>query len=215
MDLGVIKSLKINQSGVTLGNGLIGQRVHPHGDREVVQVVQKLAKLAELVERNALLLGLSVQQTVQVVVVLVSVLKTHHSMTNSSNESYSSYQVGVPQQDLGKVHLRDALATLGELAELQLQHLRLEVLHEVVEAVVLQILVALLAEEVNLQRRVDLVLSLQTLLVVHVVVLKLRLNIRTTIFEDFVNLTCSSASSPSLLSIPRFPFQAKLNIFSI
>lgn len=93
-------------------------------------------------------------------------------MTHSTNESYSSYQIRVPQQDLGKVHLRDALATLGELAKLQLQHLRLEVLHEVVETVVLQILVALLAEEVNLQRRVDLVLSLQTLLVVHVVVLK-------------------------------------------
>lgn len=75
-------------------------------------------------------------------------------------ENHNTHQIGIPQQNLRKVNLRDAFVTLGKLAKFQFQNFGLEVLHEVVEPVVLQILITFLAEKVNLQRGVDLVLPL-------------------------------------------------------
>lgn len=67
----------------TFRNRLIGERVHAHPNRKVIQIVQELAELSELVERYALFLGLSVQQTVQVVVVLIRILKNTSRVSDS------------------------------------------------------------------------------------------------------------------------------------
>lgn len=66
---------------------MIGQRVHPHRDGKVFQVVEELAEGLELFEGNAALVLYAVQQPVQVHVVLVRV------------------QVRVAEQYLRKVHL--------------------------------------------------------------------------------------------------------------
>jgi len=49
----------------TLGNGVVGQSVHAHGDAEILQVVEKLAKNFELVEGDALFVLDPVKQSVQ------------------------------------------------------------------------------------------------------------------------------------------------------
>lgn len=84
----------------------------------------------------------------------------------------NTHQISVSQQNLREIYLGNTCMSLGELAKFQLQDFRLKVLHKVVEPIVLQILIALFAEKVNLQRGVDLVLPLETLLVVDVVVLQ-------------------------------------------
>jgi hypothetical protein len=128
----------------TLRDAPVGQRVHPHGNREVLQVVEELAKLLELLEAHALLLHVAaVQQPVQVVVVLFRV------------------QVRVAEQNFREIRLGYFGVTLRELVKLQLEHLRLQVLHEAVEAVKVEVLVALFAEKVDLEGRVDLVTSLE------------------------------------------------------
>lgn len=84
----------------------------------------------------------------------------------------NTHQISVSQQNFGEINLGNTFVSLGELAKFQFQDFRLKILHKVVEPIVLQILIALFAEKVNLQRGVDLVLPLETLLVVDVVVLK-------------------------------------------
>lgn len=70
---------------------MVGERVHAHGDGEVLQVVEELAEGLELLEGDAAVQRAAVEQPVQVHVVLVRV------------------QVRVAQQDLREVHLRDRL----------------------------------------------------------------------------------------------------------
>lgn len=84
----------------------------------------------------------------------------------------NTHQISVSQQNFGEINLGNTCVSLGELTKFQLQDFRLKILHKVVEPIVLQILIALFAEKVNLQRGVDLVLPLETLLVVDVVVLQ-------------------------------------------
>lgn len=121
---------------------MIGQRVHSHGHTKVLQVVQKLTEIAELLERNALLLLHAIQQPIEEHIVFVRI------------------QIRVAQQNLGKVHLGDDLVALGEFVELQLQHLGLQIVHEFVETLVVQILIAFAPEEVHLQCGIDFVLAL-------------------------------------------------------
>lgn len=129
---------------------MISQRVHSHRHAKVLQIVQELAKVAKLLERDAALVLDAIQQPIQIHVVLVGV------------------EVRVAQQDLGKVHLGDAHVALAELVELQLQHFRLQIVHEPVEALVVQVLVALATEKVHLQRCVHFVLALQPFVVLDV-----------------------------------------------
>lgn len=139
-----------DQQALTLRYRMVGQRVHSHRHTKVLQVVQKLAEIAKLLERDALLLLDSIQEPIEEHVVLVRV------------------QVRVAQQDLSKIHLSDGNVALRELVELQLEHLSLQIVHKLVEALVVQILVALASEKVHLQRGVDLVLALQPLFVLDV-----------------------------------------------
>lgn len=87
--------------------------------------------------------------------------------------------------------------------ELELKYLGLQVFHELVEAVELEIFVALLAEEMNLQGSVDHVLSLQALLVVNQIVVG---------FGVFVDFDASFASPRKaedffhLLGVKKFTF---------
>lgn len=65
---------------------MVGEGVHPHGDGEVLQVVEELAEGLKLLEGDALTVPDSVQQPVQVHVVLVRI------------------QVRISEEDLGEVH---------------------------------------------------------------------------------------------------------------
>ncbi len=56
-----------------LRDGLVGQRVHAHGDLEVVQVVQEQAEVLELREADAHFVLQTVNQTLQDLVVLLGV----------------------------------------------------------------------------------------------------------------------------------------------
>lgn len=129
---------------------MVGQRVHPHRHAKVLQIIQELAKVSKLLERDPLLLLDAVQQSIQEHFVLVRV------------------QIRIAQQDLGKVNLGNSYITLRELVELQLEHFRLQIIHELVKTLVVQILVSLAPEKVHLERGVNLVATLQSLLVVDV-----------------------------------------------
>jgi len=113
-----------------------------------------VTKVAEIVKGYALLILDPLEQALQKDIILVG------------------GQVRVTQQDFGKVQLADDAVALGELVELQLQHLRLQVVHEAVEVIVVDHPSAPLAEEVQLQCGGHHVTPLQTLAIVYIVLLE-------------------------------------------
>jgi len=81
-------------------------------------------------------------------------------------------QVCVPQQDFGKVQFANDTVALGELVELQLEHLRLQVVHEAVEVVIVDHPSAPFPEEVQLQGGGHHMTTLQSLAIVYIALLE-------------------------------------------
>ena len=155
-----------------LRDGLVRQGVHLHGDLEVIQVVQEHAEVLELLEGDAHLLGKPLAQPLQDSVVVLGV--EEGVPEQSTGEMRAGDDVEAPQEDPGEVQLRDGGCALGELPELHVEHLGLQVLHEEAELAELQLLAPRLAEEVNEEAGVDggVVLLLQPKVVLlHVTVL--------------------------------------------
>lgn len=159
---------------------MIGQCVHSHGNTKVLQIIQKLAEIPEFFERNAMLMFDSVQKAIQVHVVFVGVLWIGMKFTISIktnillifDRQFLTNQIGVSQQNFGKVHLGDGQIALGKFIKFQFEHFGLKIVHEFVEAIIMQVLVSFLAEEMHLQRSVYFVPSLQALLIFVVVFLQ-------------------------------------------
>lgn len=73
---------------------------------------------------------------------------------------HQTHQISVPKQDFRKVNFCDGDVPFWKFVKLQFKHFCLQIIHELIKSLVMQILIAFLAEKVHLQSSINFVTPL-------------------------------------------------------